>query len=252
MVPLTHRSHGYAILSGNGLEIGALNEPAEVPRDAKVQYFDAVDEKEAAALFPELPRGKFVKVNFIGDLDFDGLGQFRDGAFDFVVINHVLEHVANPVKVVRDVFRICRKGGIVIIGIPDKDYTFDKGRELTTWEHLWSDYANDVKQSSDNHYESFLRSAAPHVFDEPPENVRIHIQLSRKRREHVHAWNSDTFDRFLQACFENLKIDACPRYKSAACENKIEHFSVWEKGGCEAGPHAQTFPGAPHSLASSP
>jgi SAM-dependent methyltransferase len=229
MVPLTHRENGYSILSGSGLEIGALHEPAGIPAGAKVQYLDAVSETQAAALFPEIPRERFVKVSFLGDLDNDGLGQFGDGAFDFVVSNHVLEHLSNPVKAVREVFRICRRGGIVILSVPDKDFTFDRGRELTTWEHLWSDYVNDVRVSGDDHYESFLRSAAPYVFDEPPENLRIHIQLSRNRREHAHVWNSATFETFLRDCFRKLGIEARCRYSSNASENRIEYFSVWEK-----------------------
>jgi SAM-dependent methyltransferase len=229
MVPLTHRENGYSVLSGSGLEIGALHEPAAIPPGAQVRYLDAVSETQAAALFPEIPRERFVKVSFLGDLDNDGLGQFGDGTFDFVVINHVLEHLSNPVKAVREVFRICRKGGTVIISVPDKDFTFDRGRELTTWEHLWSDYVNDVRISGDDHYESFLRSAAPHVFDEPPENLPIHIQLSRNRREHAHVWNSATFEVFLRDCFRSLGIEARCRYTSKASENRIEYFSVWEK-----------------------
>ncbi len=217
------------MLSGSGLEIGALHEPAVVPGDARVRYFDAMNERDAAALFREIPPERFVKVDFVGDLDSDGLGQFQDGSFDFVVINHVLEHVANPVKAVREVFRICRKGGIVIIAIPDKEFTFDRGRELTSWEHLWADYINDTRVSDDAHYESFLRSAAPHVFKEPPENLRIHIQLSRKRREHAHVWNSGSFEEFLLNCFGSLNIAADMRLKSVAPENQIEYFSVWEK-----------------------
>lgn len=211
------------------MEIGALLEPAELPPGAKVQYFDVLDENQAAALFPEVPRERLVKVNFVGDVDNDGLRQFPNEAFDFIVINHVLEHVANPINAVRESFRICRKEGIVIIAIPDKEYTFDRGRELTSWEHLWADYVKNVKESSDDHYESFLRSAAPHVFREPPENLKIHIQLSRNRREHVHVWNSETFQQFLCACFRKLKIDASCQYKSVALENQIEYFGAWQK-----------------------
>jgi SAM-dependent methyltransferase len=229
MNPLTHRKSGYAMLSGDGLEIGALHEPAEMPAGARVRYLDAVDEAQAAKLFPEIPAGRLVKVSFIGDLDNDGLAQFGDGSFDFVVLNHVLEHVANPVKAVREVFRICRGGGRVIIAIPDKDYTFDRGRELTSWEHLWSDYLNDVRESSDEHYESFLRSAAPHVFLEPPENLKIHVMLSRNRREHAHVWTSASFELFLERCLRGLSIDATRLYRSVAPENQIEYFSVWKK-----------------------
>ena len=229
MVTLAHRQNGYAQLVGAGLEIGALHEPAPVPAGITVRYFDAVDEHKAAQLFPEIPRERFVKVDFVGDLDRDGLAQFGDGGFDFVIINHVLEHVSNPIKVIGELFRICRPGGIVIIAIPDKEYTFDKGRELTSWDHLWSDYRANVTESSDEHYEDFLRSAAPHVFLEPPENLKIHVQLSRNRREHAHVWTSESFERFLAATFGRLKIRARLLYKSVAADNQIEFFSVWEK-----------------------
>jgi SAM-dependent methyltransferase len=229
MIPIDHRKNGYALLSGDGLEIGALHEPAQLPGGARVRYLDAISETQAAELFREIPSEKLVKVDFIGDLDGGVLAQFPDGAFDFVVMNHVLEHIANPVKAVREVFRVCRKGGIVIIAIPDKDYTFDRGRDLTTWEHLWSDYEGDMRVSDDAHYESFLRSAAPHVYDEPPENLKIHIQLSRNRREHVHVWDSRSFDHFLAACFAKLGISALLRYRSVGPENHIEHFSAWQR-----------------------
>ena len=136
MTTLDHRQAGYAMLSGQGLEVGALNEPAALPPTATARYFDAIDESQAAALFPELAKEKLVKVSFIGDLDQGGLRQFADDSFDFVVANHVLEHLANPVRAVRDVFRVCRHGGKVVIAVPDRDFTFDRGRDLTTWPIL--------------------------------------------------------------------------------------------------------------------
>jgi SAM-dependent methyltransferase len=244
MVSLTHRCPGYALLSGQGLEIGALNEPAALPPGACAQYLDAVDEAKAAALYPELPKERLVKVSFVGDVDNDALRRFADGAFDFVVVNHVLEHLANPVKAIRDVFRICRDGGAVVIAIPDKDYTFDRERELTSWAHLWSDYVNDTRVVADDHFEGFLRSAAPHVFAEPPEHLDIHIRLSRNRREHAHVWTSASFERFLRACLASLKIGATPRYVSTAAANQIEYFSVWEKaGGGRPGEPGRAAPG---------
>lgn len=230
MTSLEHRQPGYAMLRGQGLEVGALNEPATLPPGATARYFDAIDEAQAAALFPELAKEQLVKVSFLGDLDQGDLRQFPDESFDFVVANHVLEHLANPVRAVRDLFRICRVGGKVVIAVPDRDYTFDRSRDLTTWAHLWADYLNDTRVVADDHYEGFLRSAAPHVFSEPPENLPVHFQFCRSRREHAHVWNSESFDRFLKACLASLKINAIPRYASAAPQNQIEFFSVWEKG----------------------
>ncbi len=229
MVSLSHRRQGYTFLAGKGLEIGALHEPADLPPGATAQYLDAVDEARAAAIYPEIPREKLVKVSFVGDVDQDALLQFPTGAFNFVVANHVLEHLANPVKAVREVFRICREGGMVVIAIPDKDFTFDRSRELTSWSHLWSDYVNDIQVVDDSHFESFLRSAAPHVFAEPPENLKVHLQYVRDRREHAHVWNSESFGRFMRACSVALKINTTLRYISTAADNQIEYFSVWQK-----------------------
>jgi SAM-dependent methyltransferase len=235
MVSLSHRSQGYALLAGSGLEIGALHEPAELPAGATALYLDAVDEARAAAIYPEIDRKRLVKVSFVGDVDQDALLRFPDGAFDFVVANHVLEHLANPVKAVREVFRICREGGMVVISIPDKDFTFDRGRELTPWTHLWSDYVDDTRVVADDHFEGFLRSAAPHVFTEPPENLPIHLRHVRSRREHAHVWNSESFGRFMGACTLALKFSATLRYLSTAAENQIEYFSVWQKGALSPG-----------------
>ena len=93
MTNLDHRQAGYAMLAGQGLEVGALNEPAALPPTAIVRYLDAIDEFQAAALFPELAKERLVKVSFIGDLDQGDLRQFADESFDFVVANHVLEHL---------------------------------------------------------------------------------------------------------------------------------------------------------------
>jgi SAM-dependent methyltransferase len=111
MIPIEHRKNGYALLSGDGLEIGALHEPAELPIGARARYLDAISETQAAAIFREIPSEKLVKVDIVGDLDGGVLAQFRDGSFDFVVMNHVIEHIANPVKAIRETFRVCRGGG---------------------------------------------------------------------------------------------------------------------------------------------
>lgn len=226
---LAHRSNGYQHLSGIGLEIGALHEPAPLPKGATVSYFDAIDENEARKLFPEIPPESFVHVSFKGDLDNDGLTQFADGQFDFVVINHVMEHLSNPIKAVREVFRITKPGGCTIIAIPDKEYTFDRHRSLTPFEHLQRDYADDVRESDDTHYLDFLRSAAPHVFKGSPDDLAHHVERARTRREHAHVWTSATFKHFLEESMRSLGIKADLLFESHAAANQIECFTAWRK-----------------------
>lgn len=225
----THRAPGLALLQGHGLEIGALHEPTELPAGCTVSYFDVVDAATAARNFPEIDAARLVAVEFIGDLDHDGLQQFGENRFDFVILSHVLEHVANPIKVVAEVFRITRPGGLVVIAVPDKDFTFDRPRALTSFEHVWNDYVTGVRENADDHYLDFLRFVGPHVFAEPPENLPGHIEWVRRRREHAHVWDSAAWFHCLQESLGRLRIHASLRHQSSGQENGIEHFSVWEK-----------------------
>lgn len=229
MASLTHRQDAYRGLKGQGLEIGALHEPAPMPAGAEVVYLDAMSSEDAAQLFPEIPREKFVPVTYVANLDVDGMKAIPDGSFDFVIINHVMEHLSNPIKALAEVFRVCARGGVVIISIPDKEYTFDRRREITPYEHLWRDFENNTIVSDDDHFIDFLRSAAPHVFLEPPENLAVHVARARSRRDHVHVWTSNSFRDFLRTSMARLKIDAELLTESRAEQNQIEYFTAWRK-----------------------
>ena len=39
--------------------------------------------------------------------------------FDIITINHVLEHVLEPIKIIKEMYRILRKNGKLIIGVPN-------------------------------------------------------------------------------------------------------------------------------------
>ena len=43
---------------------------------------------------------------------------FRDGAFDFVVCEQVMEHVGNPAALLREIARCLRPGGTLVLGVP--------------------------------------------------------------------------------------------------------------------------------------
>ena len=51
---------------------------------------------------------------------------FADAAFDAVVCEQVLEHLANPADVLRDLARVLRPGGLAVLGVP----TFPPGAHL--------------------------------------------------------------------------------------------------------------------------
>lgn len=228
-MPLFHREFGYRLLDGSGLEIGAFHQPALLPQRCVVSYCDAVTREEAVKFFPELKLDDLVPVQHIVDLDKDGLSAFTDGSYDFIVINHVIEHVANPIKVVAELFRVVKPQGVVVISAPDKNFTFDKTRDLTSFGHLLEEYRQGISQVTDEHYLDFLRGVHPELVQQGEERLRQAVESVRNRREHAHVWDSATFEAFLHSSFDVLGIQAVKRFESGGWENSFEYFSVWEK-----------------------
>jgi SAM-dependent methyltransferase len=225
-----YREAGLARLRGRGLEVGAMHNPTIVHAGCVVEYFDVVTREEAIKLFPEVPAESFrIDPEYIGDVDQAGLSIIADGEFDFVILNHVIEHVANPIRLVGELFRVVKRGGHVVLACPDKRHTFDKDRELTTFEHLLGEYVNGTSEVSDEHYLDFLRSVHPRVMALPADQVRMHVESVRRRREHAHVWDSASFRDFLDRTLALLRVSAACVYEIQGDETKIEHFSIWEK-----------------------
>ena len=118
---LRHRRGGYRKLAGRGIEIGALHSPAKLGKHCSTEYCDVLSASEAAQLFPELHRARFVDVKHIVDLDQNALSSFAANQFDFVIMNHVIEHIANPIRVINDAFRILKVSGKFVISAPTND-----------------------------------------------------------------------------------------------------------------------------------
>lgn len=78
--------------------------------------------------------------------------------YDFVLSSHSLEHVANPVKALKEWFRVLKDRGELILILPDKNYTFDHRRNYTTYEHLVSDYINNTTEHDTTHFGEILQT----------------------------------------------------------------------------------------------
>ncbi len=229
---LEHRKQGYALLHGKGLEVGAFHEPACLPENCSISYFDALDRKQAAKRFPEIDSSRLVNVDIIGDIDQrDLIKSFQSNSLDFVIANHVIEHVASPIAMIEDGTASLKEGGHFVISAPDKRFTFDRERPLTRFSHLESEYLQGIDHVDDEHYLDFLKHAAKHVFEEPDRDIRGDIAFARSRREHAHVWDSNTFRDFLKRCQSTIEVSYEVVYESAGDENEIEYFAVLRNGG---------------------
>lgn len=84
------------------------------------------------------------------------LEDVKSKSYDFLISNHMLEHSANPVKVLYEWKRVVRENGTLLIVLPHKDGTFDHRRPLTPLKHLIEDYENDTDEDDSTHIQEIL------------------------------------------------------------------------------------------------
>src|SRR3569833_2354515 len=82
-------------------------------------------------------QGKPLGYQYIKEAtDLEGAGSEK---YDFVLSSHSLEHIANHMNAVGEWLRVLRKGGVLLLIVPDIHYTFDHKRSYSTFEHLMDD-----------------------------------------------------------------------------------------------------------------
>lgn len=226
---MKHRTPHYSNLKGKGVEIGALHEPAKIPEHCEVVFFDLRTKDDSALLFDELDPNLLVSVDVVGDADRRDLRKLGKDTFDFAIANHVIEHLANPIAFLEDLFYIVKSGGLVVLSAPDKRYTFDKRREITSFAHLEKDYEKGIVDAPDEHYLDFIKNVLPGGDSKRGEELDDLLALVRKRREHVHVWDTESFESFLNMSLVKLGIKAAPVVEITGDETCFEYFSIWQK-----------------------
>jgi SAM-dependent methyltransferase len=176
-------------LRGSGLEIGALNRPLRVPPGATVRYVDRIPAAELRARYPEYAHQWIVDPEVIDDAE--TLATVPDASVDFVIANHVLEHLENPLGALNAWMRVVRAGGTVLLAVPDKRRTFDARRPSTPLEHLLADAQDGGTGTRAAHYAQWVELV------EPGEDAAA---LEAERRDiHFHVWALPDFARLLVA-----------------------------------------------------
>lgn len=188
-------------LVGSGLELGPGHIAFECPPDVEVTYVDRWPPADLRKLFPELgDDAQFTEIDVFADLDRDGLSPFPSRSQDFVVCSHVLEHLADPLALLSEIYRVLRRGGIALVLLPDRRRTFDHDRPSTSLEHLVAEHAAGVKAVDDQHLFEFITLAEPaEALTSKPETCDrdAFYAWHRERSIHVHCWTEDEFDDVL-------------------------------------------------------
>ncbi|MDB5141267.1 MAG: hypothetical protein JWR12_3183 [Mucilaginibacter sp.] len=89
-------------------------------------------------------------------MDGTDLSEIKSEAYDFILSSHSLEHIANPLKALKEWLRVLKPGGILLIILPDSKFTFDSKRSITKLEHLFDDFNKDIKENDLTHFEEII------------------------------------------------------------------------------------------------
>jgi len=207
---------------GEGIEVGALNAPLEVPNGAKVKYVDRMSAKNLQQQYPELSTLSVLDPDIIDDGE--KLLTLANNTYDFVIANHMIEHCQNPIGAIQNFLRVLKVGGILYMGVPNKHYTFDRDRPLTTLDHLVKDYHEGPEWSKHGHYQEYVR-----LVDKMPEAKiaeRMKLLLDMDYSIHFHVWQPDTFLELLSYCQEKLNFGFTIEQ---FLENHIEFICILKK-----------------------
>lgn len=183
--PLGRELIALTFLKGQGIEVGALASPQKVPKEVRVTYVDRLPPEDSAK-FEDLKGMSLNRVDVIDDAE--SLGSFGDNSQDFVIANHLLEHLQDPISGLLAMLRVTRPGGVVLLSVPDKRFTFDAGRPVTPYEHLLKDHREGPAWSARQHFEEWSRLVNKREESRVDEEVRHLMNIGWSIHFHVWTW----------------------------------------------------------------
>jgi predicted SAM-dependent methyltransferase len=185
-------------LHGDGIEIGALIHPLWVPPGVRVRYVDNLGGEElldaAGEVYPNLDGA--VDVDVIDDANV--LAKFADESLDFVIANHVLEHLEDPATALGHWVRVLRSGGVLMVTLPDPRHSFDGPRERTAVEHVLRDQREGPEISRQEHLSEYARVIDGIIGDEGVSTRTTELD-NQRWSIHFHVWELEGFLQLLLA-----------------------------------------------------
>ncbi|SRR5579883_1014241 len=197
-------------LEGEGIEIGALHNPLQVSSNVKVRYVDRMTVADLKTHYPELKDLPLVPVDIIDDGE--ALTTIPAASQDFVIANHFIEHCQNPIKTIETMLRVLKPAGILYMGIPDKRYTFDVHRPLTTTDHLLRDYHEGPEWSKRQHFREWAKflslgyTSEHEGEDDPRVEVETNRFLEMDYSIHFHVWSQTEILELLTTLRKTLNV----------------------------------------------
>lgn len=121
------------------------------------------------------------KKGSVLEMDAVDLSSLPDESYEFLLSSHTLEHIANPLKALKEWIRVVKKGGYVILILPEKSVCFDHKRDYTPFSLILDKYKRNVGEDN---------------LESLPEILRLHdLSLDRP---------AGNFEQFTRRSLDNL------------------------------------------------
>jgi SAM-dependent methyltransferase len=190
-------------LKGSGLEIGAFTQPTDLPPDRQIEYFDRFPAEILRTHYDESWGRPLVEPKYHGNAEsLDGVEPGK--TFDFLIANHVIEHLEDPIRFLKEIARVLNPGGRALLVAPNKRFTFDQYREMTRFDHLVDDHLGGAKRNRRPHFIEW--SATVDGVTGEAGALRAAQLEAEDFSIHFHVWDENTFLEFLMTAIRKFYL----------------------------------------------
>ena len=171
-----------------------------------VWYVDRHHSSELQREYPELGQ-QLISPDVVADA---GQLPFANGSLNFVIANHVLEHMPFPLASLRSWYRVLGAGGVLILKIPDKRYTFDLKRRRTSLQHLVEEDLHPEAFDKRAHFQDWVE----HVGGSAPESESLQHETNRLMvldySIHYHVWTDEDIRELIDYTRTGMRLNWRP------------------------------------------
>lgn len=170
-----------------GLEIGPLDKAIVVRKPGRrIFYCDYARREDLQSRSSSDPN---VDIDNIPDIDFVAsriTGEtFGSRRFDYVIASHVIEHIPDVISWLNHLLKALNEGGRLVLAVPDRRYTFDYLRPISTAGQLIEAYLEQRSRPAPSQvYDGFSMAVATtsvELWDNPPTSTAMRRLYSRQQ-----------------------------------------------------------------------